>query len=53
MSNILKIGQSGEVLPEDQSDAFGVFGAYTADYRRLTVIPKRDSDPDTLNWGKQ
>jgi hypothetical protein len=53
MSNILKIGQNGEVLSKDKSDAFGVFGAYTADYRRLTVIPKRSWDPDTLNWGEQ
>lgn len=46
MSNIKKIGKDGNVLRK--SDALGVFGAYTAAYRRLTVIPKRSWDPDTV-----
>lgn len=51
MSNIVKGGKNDEVLPKEQSNAFGVFGAYTASYQNLTVIPKRSWDPDTLNWG--
>lgn len=53
MSNIKKIGKDGEVLPKEQSNVFGVFGAYSTAYRNLTVIPKRSWDPDTLNWGNQ
>lgn len=53
ISNILKVNGNGEVLPEHQTDAIGVFGGYSAAYRRLTVIPQRSWDPDTLNWGDQ
>ncbi len=53
MSNIKKMAENGEVLPKEQSDAFGVFGAYSAAYRNITVIPKRSWDPDPLNWGNQ
>lgn len=51
MSNIQKVGENGEILPE--TDAFGVFGAYSAAYRKLTIYPERSWDPDTLNWGDQ
>lgn len=53
ISNILKVSKSGDVLPKSQSDAIGVFGAYSAAYRNTTVIPIRSWDPDTLNWGFQ
>lgn len=53
ISNILKVGENGEVMPKDQTDAIGVFGGYSAAYRALTVIPQRSWDPDTLNWGNQ
>ncbi len=53
ISNILKINENGEILPEIQADAIGVFGGYTAAYRKITLIPQRSWDPDSLNWGNQ
>lgn len=53
ISNILKVNGHGDVLSEDQTDAIGVFGGYSAAYRRLTVVPQRSWDPDTLNWGNR
>jgi hypothetical protein len=53
ISNVYKVNRNGEVLPNHQVDAIGVFGGYSAAYRRLTVIPQRSWDPDTLNWSKQ
>lgn len=46
MSNIKKIKENGEVI--NTNEAFGVFGAYTAAYRQITVIPKRSWNPDTV-----
>ena len=51
ISNILKVGANGEVLPEDQSDAIGVFGGFSSVYRKTVMKPGRSWDPDSLDWG--
>lgn len=53
ISNILKADDDGNPLPEEQTDAIGVFGGYSAAYRTTVLVPNRSWDPDTLNWGNQ
>jgi len=53
ISNILKVGENDKVLPEEQSDAIGVFGGFSSVYRKTVMIPQRSWDPDSLNWGPE
>lgn len=50
ISNIHRVGADGQTLPLAQSDAVGVFGAYSARYMRRVKIPVRNFDPDTLDF---
>jgi len=51
ISNILNVGENGKVLPEEQSDAIGVFGGFSSVYRKTVMKPRRSWDPDSLGWG--
>ena len=53
ISNILKVGDNGEVLPEEQSDAIGIFGGFSTVYRKTVMKPRRSWDPDSLGWGPE
>ena len=50
VSNWYKLDANGNVLPKEQSDAIGVFGAYTSRYKRTKLIPIRDFKPCDYNW---
>lgn len=53
ISNILKVGESGKVLPEAESDAIGVFGGFSSVYRKTVMKPRRSWEPDSLGWGPE
>ncbi len=50
ISNIHRVDNNGQTLPLSQSDAVGVFGAYSARYMRRVKVPVRNFDPDTLDF---
>lgn len=48
VSTILKVGEDGNVLPKEQSDAIGFFAGYFSVYDRATIYPIRNFDLDSL-----
>jgi hypothetical protein len=50
ISNILRVGPDGRALPKAQSDAVGIFGAFSSRYAERVKVSSRSFDPDTLDW---
>lgn len=50
ISNILRVGPGGQALPKAQSDAVGIFGAFSSRYARRMKVSRPTFDPDTLDW---
>ena len=50
VSNILRVGPDGRPLPQAESDAVGVFGAFSARYARRVLVADRDFDPFEHGW---
>lgn len=48
ISTIRKVGENGEVLPKEESDAIGFFGGYFSVYKKTTLYPIRNFDLDSV-----